>query len=195
MNRRLVLGAATVVAVACASAAMAAQRPRALADLGTEGDRKGLVVEAEAPESSLKRISVRFTRGAEVRLKRREEAYNYAEYWLGHTRDTKEFGGRLQIPAGKASGRFKLRFRNPRGDFTEPAPVTAMLRTGRRPSLVITGIPADTQVFQLTTVGAGDRATRATTCEDDRVRYRGRMRLVLVSGDRVRGDASGSFDC
>jgi hypothetical protein len=203
MNRiapsRLVLGAAVVAAVACATAAVASsERPRGVASLGSEGGRDlriGLTLEAEAPESSLRRISVRFVKGAEVSLKRREKAYDYAVYWLGHTRDTKEFGGRLQVPAGKAGGRFKLRFRNPRGDFTQPAPVTAMLRTGRRPSLVITGLPPDTQVFELNTVGAGDRGTRATFCEDERVRYRGRMRFVLESGDRVRGDASGSFVC
>jgi hypothetical protein len=119
----------------------------------------------------------------------------YAKYYLGQERDTVEFGGRLLVPIGKASGRFRLRFRPLRNGYTRPAPVTAILRTGRRPSLVISELPADTTVFRLSTRGAGTRATRATFCRREFVSHTGRMRIVLTSGARARGDASGGYVC
>jgi hypothetical protein len=152
--------------------------------------RRGLSVLACTPESSLDRITVRFSKGAEIRLKRRGKAYDFARYWIGPNKD---LGGTLQVPANTRAGRFRLRFQT--NGRTQPAPVTARLRTGRKPSLVITGLPADTAEFQLTTVGAGTKGTRTTWCERELVRYTGTMRIVLGSGDRARGDASGSFMC
>jgi hypothetical protein len=150
--------------------------------------RRGLVVRACTPESSLARITVRFSRGAEIRLRRRDSAYDFARYFIGP-----ELGGTLRVPAGKASGRFRLRFEANRQ--TEPAPVRAMLRTGRKPSLVISGLPAEAKEFTLSTVGAGDRGTRATRCRRGMVSYSGTMRIRLSSGARDHGDASGGFSC
>jgi hypothetical protein len=196
----LVVGGATLAAVAGATAAAApetTERPRGDASLGSYGrdGRHGLTVDAETRESSLKRISVRFVRGAEIRLERRSRAYDFAAFWLGETTDSRALGGRLQVPAGKASGRFELRFRRLRNGFTQPAPVTARLRTGRKPSLVITGLPAGTTGFHLITRGAGTRGTKATFCKDEFVRYRGTMRIVLASGARGPGDATGRYSC
>jgi hypothetical protein len=160
------------------------------ASLGGRDPRRGLSVLACTPESSLARITVRFSEGAEIRLRRRGEAYAFARYWIGPNRDR---GGTLQVPANRRAGRFKLRFKA--NGQTQPAPVTAMLRTGRRPSLVIRGLPADTAELQLSTVGAGTRATRATLCRREMVSYTGTMRVVLASGARARGDASGGFTC
>ena len=157
---------------------------------GPQHPKRGLGVLACTPESSLARISVRFTKGAEIRLERRRRPYAFARYWLGPNRD---FGGTLQVPANTRAGRFKLRFKA--NGQTQPAPVTARLRTGRKPSLVITGLPADTTEFQLSTVGAGTRGTRATRCRRETVSYTGTMRIVLESGARVREDASGGFAC
>jgi hypothetical protein len=196
----LVVGVATIAAVAGATAGAApgpTGGPSGDASLGSYGRdaRRGLTIDAETPESSLKRISVRFEKGAEIRLRRREKAYDYAAYWVGDTPDSRAFGGRLQVPAGKSSGRFKLRFRRLRNGFTQPAPVTAMLRTGRKPSLVIRGLPADATGFHLATRGAGTRGTKATFCRDEFVRYRGTMRIVLASGARGRGDATSRYSC
>jgi hypothetical protein len=160
------------------------------ASLGSRQPRRGLSVQACTPESSLARITVRFTKGAAIRLERRRRAYAFARYWIGPNRD---LGGTLLVPADRRAGRFELRFRA--NGQTQPAPVTAMLRTGRRPSLVITDLPADTAEFQLSTVGAGTRGTRATSCEREMVTYTGTMRVVLDSGARARGDASGGFAC
>jgi hypothetical protein len=197
------LGVAAVAAVftatdgAAGGRTEAAERPKGNVSVGSHGRdaRRGLTMDAETPRSSLARISVRLTRGAEIRLRRRDEPYPYAKYYLGRTGDTVEFGGRLLVPAGKASGRFRLRFRPLRNGVTPPAPVTAILRTGRRPSLVITGLPADTTVFRLSTLGAGTRSTRATFCRDEFISYTGRMQIVLSSGARARGDASGGYIC
>ena len=152
--------------------------------------RRGLSVQACTPESSLARITIRFSKGAEIRLKRRGKAYDFARYWIGPNKD---LGGTLQVPANKRAGRFTLRFQA--NGQTQPAPVTARLRTGRKPSLVITGLPAETAEFQLTTVGAGTRGTRTTSCEREMVRYSGTMRILLGSGARARRDASGRFAC
>jgi hypothetical protein len=157
---------------------------------GMRNPRRGMSLFACTPESSLARITVRFSKGAAIRLKRRDEAYDFARYWIGPNRES---GGTLQVPAGKALGRFRLRFRA--NEQTEPARVRAVLRTGRKPSLVISGLPADATELRLSTVGAGFRGTRATWCRREMVRYRGTMRIVLRSGDRARGDASGGFAC
>jgi hypothetical protein len=50
-------------------------------------------------------------------------------------------------------------------------------------------------VFRLSTRGAGTSATRATFCRREFVSYTGRMRIVLTSGARARGDASGRYVC
>ena len=200
---RLVLSVAAIAAVVGATAgaagghASAAERPTGVTVLASEGPdaRRGLTMDAETPRSSLARISVRFLEGVEVRLRRREEPYTYANYYLGQARDTVQFGGRLLVPAGKASGRIRLHFRPLRNGPTRPAPVTAILRTGRRPSLVISGLPADTTVFRLSTRGAGTQSTRATLCRRKSVSYTGRMRIMLRSGARARGDASGGYSC
>jgi hypothetical protein len=160
------------------------------ASLGSLHPRRGMSLLACTPESNLERISVRFTRGAEIRLQRRRRAYAFARYWIG---PNLELGGTLRVPANRRGGRFELRFRA--NGQTQPAPVTAILRTGRKPSLVITDLPADTAEFQLNTVGAGTRATRATLCRRQTVSYTGTMRVVLGSGDRAKGDASGGFTC
>jgi hypothetical protein len=128
--------------------------------------------------------------GAEIRLKRRGRAYDFARYFVGPNRDR---GGTLRVRAGRASGRFRLRYAA--NGETEPAPVRAMLRTGRRPSLVISGFPPDATELTLSTVGAGTRGTRATWCRREMVRYRGTMRILLASGARDRGDASAGFSC
>ena len=138
---RLVSSVAAIAAVVGATAGAAggrttaAERPKGVAVLASKGpdSRRGLTVDAETPRSSLARISVRFLEGVEVRLRQREEPYTYANYYLGQSRDTVQFGGRLLVPAGKASGRIRLRFRPLRSGITRPAPVTAILRTGRRP--------------------------------------------------------------
>jgi hypothetical protein len=152
-------------------------------------------MEAETGRSSLARITVRLRKGAEVRLPRRDKPYAYAKYYLGQTRDTVEFGGLLLVPAGKASGRFRLRFQPLHNGFTQPAPVRATLRTGRRPSLVIAGLPADTAVFRLSTLHAGTRGTQATFCRDDFVSYSGTMRILLRSGAQAPGQATGGYAC
>jgi hypothetical protein len=201
--RHLLLGVAIVAAGCVATAGptgartAAAERGNGSASVGGEGGdaRRGLTLDAETSRSSLARISVRFRKGAEVRLRRRDEAYTYARYYLGQTRDTVQFGGRLLVPARHGSDRFRLRFRPLRNGSTQPARVTAILRTGRKPSLVIKAFPADTTVFRLITVGAGDRGTRATFCRRERVRYAGRMRIVLSTGARMPGDASGGYVC
>jgi hypothetical protein len=152
--------------------------------------RRGLFVQACTPASSLTRITVRFRKGAEIRLKRHGKAYDFARYWIGSNKD---LGGTLQVPARKSASRFRLRFEA--NGQTQPAPVTARLRTGRRPSLVITGLPAETAEFALRTVGSGTKGTRSTRCERETVRYTGTVRVVLASGARARGDASGAFTC
>jgi hypothetical protein len=200
---RLVAGVAAIAAACGATAAAAGERsegterPRGNAAVGSRGPdaKRGLTLDAETPRSSLARISVRFLKGAEVRLPRRDEPYAFAQYYLGQTRDTVEYGGQLLVPAGKASGRFKLRFRPIRSDVTRPSRVTAVLRTGRKPSLVITGLRADATVFRLSTLGAGTRGTRATFCRRNFVSFDGSMRIVLRSGARARGDASGGYVC
>lgn len=200
---RLVLSVAAIAAVVGATAGAAggrttaAERPKGVAVLASKGpdSRRGLTVDAETPRSSLARISVRFLEGVEVRLRQREEPYTYANYYLGQSRDTVQFGGRLLVPAGKASGRIRLRFRPLRSGQTRPAPVTAILRTGRSPSLVISGLPADATVFRLSTRGAGTQSTRATLCRRHSVIWTGKMRITLRSGARARGDASGGYSC
>jgi hypothetical protein len=197
------LGVAAVAAVVCVGAGAAggrtaaAERVRGSASVGSEGSdgKRGLTLEAETERSSLARITVRFRKGAEVRLRRRDEPYTYAKYYLGQSRDTVEFGGRLRVPAGKASGRFRLGAQPLHNGYTKPAPVTAILRTGRRPSLVITGLPEDATVFRLSTLGAGTRGTRATYCRRHLVSYAGSMRILLRSGTRASGDATGGYVC
>jgi hypothetical protein len=175
----------------------AAGRTSGSALVGTSPDepRRGLRVRAESSKSSLRRISIRFDRGVAIRLKRRDTAYDFAHYHLGESRDTVQFGGRLQVPPGKASGRFALRFRSIENDVTQPAKVRAVLRTGSRPSLVISGLPESASAFSLDGVGAGRRGTRATVCERSFVRYAGTMWITLRSGARTRGDATGGFTC
>jgi hypothetical protein len=192
--------AVTAAAVGVAAGAAASPqklRLRGAVGVGSRGPdgKRGLTLEAETDRSSLRRISVSFSKGVEVRLPRRDKPYAYAKYYLGQVRDTVKFGGRLLVPAGKASGRVKLRFEPLHEGVTQPAPVKATLRTGHKPSLVITGLPADATVFRLSTVGVGTRATRATFCRDGSVRYSGGMRIVLRSGTLARRDASGGYTC
>jgi hypothetical protein len=198
---RLSTGMVVIAAVVGVSAGAAASpqelRLRGAVEVGGRGPdaKRGLTVEAETDRSSLRRVSVSFRKGVAVRLQGREKPYAYAKYYLGQVRDTVEFGGRLLVPAGKVSGRVELLFEPLHNGVTRPAPVKASLRTGRRPSLVITGLPADATEFRLSTLGAGTRATRATFCRDDTVRYSGAMRIGLRSGTVARRDASGSYTC
>jgi hypothetical protein len=166
-----------------------------LVGVSSQAPRQGLLVRAETSTSSLRRITIRFDRGVAIRLKRRDTAYDFAHYYFGESRDSVQFGGRLQVPAGKATGRFALRFRSIDSDVTRPAKVTAVLRTGSTPSLVISGIPSSAKAFSLRSVGAGRRGTKATSCERHFVRYSGTMRITLRSGARKRGDATGGFTC
>jgi hypothetical protein len=199
---RLGLGVAAIAAVVGVTAGAAGGRTPAdrvsgnvsVGGLGRDA-RQGLTMEAETGRSSLSRITVRLRAGAEVRLRPRDKPYAYAKYYLGQTRDTVEFGGMLLVPAGKASGRFVLGVRPLHNGVTRPARVTATLRTGPRPSLVISGLPADTTAFRLSTLHAGTRGTRATHCREDFVSYSGSMRILLRSGRHESGDATGRYVC
>lgn len=196
----LAVVAATVCAAPSGGAAGAASAPEhttgvAVVGGSTQGPRRGLLVEAQAATSSLRRVGVRFERGVAIHVKRRAVPYTFARYFLGSGRDSKELGGRLLVPAGKGSGRIRLRFRPIHNGFTQPAPVTAVLRTGGTPSLVISGLPRTALWMELFTKGAGSRGTRATVCENDEVRYSGSMRIRLRSGVRVTRDVSGGFTC
>lgn len=152
----------------------------------------GMSVLAYGGSSGLRSIKINFTSGVEIGLEPAAHELVYATY-SGAIGSDRGYFGKLMIPANKASGTFTLRYRpQPNGESLR---IKATLGTGSKPSLTLSGFPAGTTKFELATRGAGTSATRATKCDGELAKYRGRMRLTLRSGATKRGQASGEFSC
>lgn len=158
-------------------------------------DRHGFMGQAVARSSSLQRVVIRWTSGVSIKLRPAGRARLYLDYMVvGDPRQPAAFGN-LYVPAHASSGRFALRYRAP-GRGLPAVRIGGRLRTGPRPSLVLYGFPPGTSRVEFGTAGVGKTSTGATgPCRHHALRYRGSMRITLVSQAHAPGQASGGLAC
>ncbi len=133
-----------------------------------------------------------WTSGVTVSFSRSTRERDYGGYQL--TVDGKTVAGCFSLPAGSGQGTLTLKTK---GQPNPPyAPITAVIRTGRKPTLTIRDFPAGTTELQLSTGGTGDTGTRATAkCVNKAKRVRGTMRITLASGAVEKGLANNGYGC
>lgn len=153
---------------------------------------QGYSAEAKARTSSLARVRVAWTSGVTVSFGRSSAERDYGGYQL--TVAGKTVAGFFTLPSGSGEGKITL---GTKAQESLPyAPVKAVVGTGKRPTLVITGFPAGTTELQMSTGGAGSSGTRVTAkCVKKAKRVRATMLITLASGAHEDGLGNSGYGC
>jgi hypothetical protein len=153
---------------------------------------QGYSAEAKARTSGLARVRVKWDSGVTVKFGSSATARDYGGYQLSVGNQT--YAGFFSLPAGSGSGSIQL---TTTGQPQLPyAPLRAVVKTGTRPTLVVTGFPAGTTELQMSTGAAGSSGTRMVApCRDHVRRVRGSMLITLASGAHEAGLVDNGLGC
>jgi len=152
------------------------------AQVDSDPSRRGESLEATSANRAISRISMRWTSGVTARVRRstRSSRPQVFARVVVLTADLTRLQGSLRIPAGRSTGRFEL-------DATENLEVTATLRTGPQPSLVLRDLPPQTRLVVLRTAGWGSDVFRKSgPCVERRVGVRGSVAVSFADRSATR---------
>ena len=180
---RAVAAGLVLVLMGCATLALAAApKPRfafgALVDSAPPAGKDTISVDAK-PSAPVSRVRVRWTSGAVAEpIVRSARARRFARVFTTRPDGSGEKTV-LSIPPGAHGKRLDL-------TASGASAVTAMLRTGLHPTIVVSRLPAQTIRFELVTIGSGREVIRSVGCVRDRRRARGSAAISFADGSATR---------
>ena len=178
--RALVAGLVLLPAGSATLAIAAPPRPSfgALVDSAPPAGKDTISVDAKR-SSPVSRVRVRWANGAVAKpIARSSRARRFAHVFTTRP-DGKLEKTALSIPPGAHGKRLELAASGASG-------VTAALRTGPHPTIVVSRLPAQTIRFELVTVGSGRDVIRSVGCVRERERARGSAAISFADGSPTR---------